>query len=795
MGKKRSFKVGNEVLDIPIEEVDKFLVDIPDAQEVKSYVVEKDTLDIPINEVPDFEASFKEAKPLNAEPFDATTQPQQQEAGLDTFIPPVIGSRDPLNPNENSSFNPPPTAPEPPQQIEVTRKQRDAIIGSALKVPKDIRSNSVFGTRYVKDVSKRTGIPEQAVKQLYEQGVKNEDAYVEIKTQYDITPEDSPDKNQQLNVMGQLLLDLGRYDEAAQAYKQLETRLYKEGLQELKPGMRPDYLDQKQAPAFIGLMNAVYSKGDMKEYERMLKIAEMKGIDLSGQPSVGDGSYMQDDGQVPSTFGFSGKKGTDTTPTPESQYLNEIANTVERLTPGVNTMKMMGHGIDKVAKNQWEFNNYAEYQLNMITGLVEAAGAVAMMATPSGAVAGVPFEQLPNYIPESVSEYMMPVSKLVRYIYDDKPPVTAENLSILADFALMALVAGGAHGVKNAQGKRIARGEVGKELIKNIESLPPDELRAMFEQAEKRFEATGSDPVLYAEQVKERATQVASKLKEVEESLPMEPYNPEPAPESLRTVKEGVDVEFEGKIGKLDRGDDGAWYFVDEEGKSTQIPVEDKFNPTEKLSELGIQVLPEISKESVARAVADREQVGDVEYKDKKYFVSLDNPMSESPTGDLVFERSADGRLLNRFDSHPDPAFASSRKLAIINKYLADKGLPPRKKLIEPWKEKSAPVSTEKTSEGAVTPKEVVKERAVEAPPIEVVETTLTETQSKFKQASDLWSQINETQGGSKKRRLAEQRRKLLDENPSVKRIEDNISKITKQLEDKGLLKKRGNCP
>jgi hypothetical protein len=66
MGKKRSFKVGNEVLDIPIEEVDKFLVDIPDAQEVKSYVVEKDTLDIPINEVPDFEASFKEAKPLNS---------------------------------------------------------------------------------------------------------------------------------------------------------------------------------------------------------------------------------------------------------------------------------------------------------------------------------------------------------------------------------------------------------------------------------------------------------------------------------------------------------------------------------------------------------------------------------------------------------------------------------------------------------------------------------------------------------------------------------------------------------
>lgn len=64
-----------------------------------------------------------------------------------------------------------------------------------------------------------------------------------------------------------------------------------------------------------------------------------------------------------------------------------------------------------------------------------------------------------------------------------------------------------------------------------------------------------------------------------------------------------------------------------------------------------------------------------------------------------------------------------------------------------------------------------------------------------FKKSVELFYDAKEAEGASKKRSLAEKRRKLMDENPTVKYIDDNIKYIYKQLENKGLLTKKGNCP
>jgi hypothetical protein len=64
-----------------------------------------------------------------------------------------------------------------------------------------------------------------------------------------------------------------------------------------------------------------------------------------------------------------------------------------------------------------------------------------------------------------------------------------------------------------------------------------------------------------------------------------------------------------------------------------------------------------------------------------------------------------------------------------------------------------------------------------------------------FAKSAELFDQISETEGASKKRSLAQKRRELLSENPSVKFIDDNIGTIYAELEAKGLLKREGNCP
>ena len=89
MGKKRSFKIGEHIVDIPEAEVGQFLSDVPDAKEVQSFVIGKGTVDIPVAEVETFKADVPEAKPL----FE-----QEPPAQGDTIPIPVVPTRNPLTP-------------------------------------------------------------------------------------------------------------------------------------------------------------------------------------------------------------------------------------------------------------------------------------------------------------------------------------------------------------------------------------------------------------------------------------------------------------------------------------------------------------------------------------------------------------------------------------------------------------------------------------------------------------------------------------------------------------------------
>lgn len=68
-------------------------------------------------------------------------------------------------------------------------------------------------------------------------------------------------------------------------------------------------------------------------------------------------------------------------------------------------------------------------------------------------------------------------------------------------------------------------------------------------------------------------------------------------------------------------------------------------------------------------------------------------------------------------------------------------------------------------------------------------------TIDKIKKSVDLFYQAKEAKGASKKRTIANERKALLEENPNIKYIDDNITNINKQLEEKELLTKEGDCP
>ena len=69
MAKKRTYKAGNEVYEIPDNELKDFQKDFPNAVEIESFTVEGDTFDIPLDEVDDFVSEFPKAVPLKKKRF------------------------------------------------------------------------------------------------------------------------------------------------------------------------------------------------------------------------------------------------------------------------------------------------------------------------------------------------------------------------------------------------------------------------------------------------------------------------------------------------------------------------------------------------------------------------------------------------------------------------------------------------------------------------------------------------------------------------------------------------------
>jgi hypothetical protein len=72
---------------------------------------------------------------------------------------------------------------------------------------------------------------------------------------------------------------------------------------------------------------------------------------------------------------------------------------------------------------------------------------------------------------------------------------------------------------------------------------------------------------------------------------------------------------------------------------------------------------------------------------------------------------------------------------------------------------------------------------------------TTKDTQKVFTEATDLFYKIKNTDGAAKRKALADERKALMNENPSVKFIDDNIKNVLDQLEAKEVATRKGNCP
>jgi len=742
MGKKRTFRIDNDIVDIPVEEVDVFLKEVPSAKEVQSFLIDKDTVDIPIEEVEVFKSEVPDAKPLFTEDADTTDAP---------MTPPMATGRD--NPDEDLPSVTLEEGGEVSPVVKIDKKMRDVFVDHATKLPDNIKLDGTRSNIFISQFSKRTGVDKRALRKIFNEGIMADEQFKQLQKQY----EQDPDNTDVLYQIGGLLNVLGRHDLAYEAYDALEGKLYKKGVEEYSdpnnPNKRPDYVQQRQLPAIAGMAYTEELRGNKDNAQRLKKIAEQYGYSGQEFTSVGDGSYQQPTNPTPSTYGFSGKKGGDSLPTKESEYLNMIADGVGQVTLIKPMSEMVSHGLDKVAKGlnappssatEGIGIPSANRTLNLVTGLVETAMGVAGMTTPAGAVFGLPFMQVQNSLPPDVVEWMMPVSKTIQEYYKQQGqevPDWATNVAVLSDFAVMA---GLLHGVGSAGQETLAKAKsnaIGKQVGKLMSDMPLEEVSQTLNHIEGKIQELGGVEQYVAERTKvlpeiaKRAEEIKQDIKlEQDSQIEVEPYEPTPQPNSLATVKDGTSVMMDGKEGIIERGDDGTWYFLDDEGKSTQIKVEDKYNPTEPLTELGIQVMPEVSPQQIARAMADAERVGDTNYKGKEYFVSIDRVGNENPNGDFVLRRMPDGTLKDVFDSHPDPKFAKERKLAIINQFLAEKGLPSRKKLTEVGKkaaEKPAePVVEEIVEPIAEKPIEPIVEEPIiaepakpepikEAPPVE----------------------------------------------------------------------------
>jgi len=691
MGKKRTFKIGEEVYDVPEDKAEGFLSRKPDAIEVSSFIVDKDTFDVPLDKVEGFLSRKPNAKPLG-EPVVALAQSQE--------IPSV--TLDSTEVAEGTANAPkPPTGPLKPNtggfQIgeqwqgdagkipSLTKQTKDVFVKNFLELPDNLKLDARNSGVFVNTFAKKMNLSPRELRQVANETVKTEVQLKQLKTIYDQNPDDTDT----LYKLAELHNNLGQHDLAYEAYAALEGKLKKQGELEASdpnnPNKRPDYVEQRQLPAVAGMAYTQELLGNKAEAQRLKGISESRGYKGQEFSSVGAGEALQPGGGM--TYDDQGQMVPVGSPTPESEYLNGIAQAIENFTLFGPANEMTEHGVGKVAKNlPGAFSNYGtpgkfSDAVGVFTGVVESLMGVAGMTTPAGALFAMPLVQAQNIAPEA-AKWMMPLGVVLNEYYrqqGEKMPELMENVTVLADLGLLGFLTHA--GVEGAKGLKAER-----DLKKIFENLPPKAVEQLAKVGEKRIEMAQGDPKVYGEQMALRLDELKPQVEQIkveaEAAKPVEPYNPPPHPNSLRTVEEGSSIVIDGEEGIYEIGDDGTHY-INIDGKSKQIKVADKFNPTETLKELGIEVLAEITPEQVARATADAEQVGRVTVNGKEYFVSLDRVGNENPTGDFVLEVKPDGTMINRFDSHPDPTFAKERKLKVINEFLDSKGLPKRSKITE----------------------------------------------------------------------------------------------------------------
>jgi hypothetical protein len=87
--------------------------------------------------------------------------------------------------------------------------------------------------------------------------------------------------------------------------------------------------------------------------------------------------------------------------------------------------------------------------------------------------------------------------------------------------------------------------------------------------------------------------------------------------------------------------------------------------------------------------------------------------------------------------------------------------------------------------------KDIVREEGDEEYPFQKAKSV----KSIFDESVKLFYKIRSTEGAAKKRNLTQERKELLKENPTARFIDNNISSIFEQLEKKGIIKRKGNCP
>jgi hypothetical protein len=677
MSKKRIYRLSiGDVVDVEEQSINQVLEVDPKAEEVKSFTIDKDTFDVAL---PSVEAFLKEAP--NAKPLfedEPTKDFTKQIADVKSFdMVEEVGSM-----------------PQVELYSGLNDNDKTAITKTFSMMP-----INVLGTRKSREV-------------FYNSYAKSRDLDPKILREYGERA-----AAESMLVKGDELAAKGDVKGAEQLYLSQVGNRGKDSLKRLSDLYKSQGRDEEAAQ--------LLEQSNQVAFEKL--------------PQVGSGSYKQPTYQ-PTTLGASGKQGftiegdtkeitPDTEETASSKYLKEIRDVVAGPTDwyGEKVIKPSGEmikaGGEKLERGMLMGMSGSPISggVNQLFGLVEGFLGAAGIGTLGGQVFIAALTEGSERAPEVVEKALWGTHILAPYLKDKwgLSEDMANNVGLTADIGTAMLL----HiGLKKAKGE-ITKAKNIQEAFNEIDET---ELKKIVDESVKKYESFNGDKVAYQESLKNELGGTVAELKELSEieSGKQEVALQEPIrANNLLEIPEGTNVEFTTKNGKesgiIDRLDDGTWIFENENG-TTEIPVKDKTNPIETLQELGIDIVPEVPPDQLAKAMADREMTGWVTEtkgdKTKTYFVSLGNPKIEG-SYDLVFEQNSKGGLTSRFDSSADPVFAESRKLKLINKLLEQESkkrgvnLPKRDKVLQP------PIK-------AVEPKPTVEAKpteTVEVKPIEEV--------------------------------------------------------------------------